>query len=106
MTLARRVFETVDKDLFPKLIDLLRALCRSGAANLSLVNAKQETLASILGAASVEQLDAQLTCIAELARIPLSPADMARAWIALLEQAKVAAAPLLPRGSRTLSTFE
>ncbi len=81
MTLARRVFTIEDKHVFPKLINLLRALYRSGAANLSLANAKRETMASILGAASVEQLDAQLTSIAELAEtrpLPLSPADLPR----------------------------
>jgi hypothetical protein len=79
MCLARRVLKTVDKRVLIDLINLLRTLSRSGTADVTLVSTKQETVCSILGAASAEQLGAHLKRIAVLARgrtLPLSRAEL------------------------------
>jgi hypothetical protein len=72
--------------LFRQLLALLRSLHRSGAANLTLANAKQETVC--LGSKSLEQFDAQLALISSLADIrslPLSPDDLAWGERALID---------------------
>jgi hypothetical protein len=79
MSLARRVFKTVDKRLLVDLINLLWTLFCAGVADVTLASTKQETMCSILGASSAEQLEAQLKRIAGLAQIrtlPLSRAEL------------------------------
>ncbi len=72
MTLARRVFKTKDAHSVYGLLLLLHLLACSGALNLSLTNAKQETVFSIVGAASADQFEPQLRRIVQLVPIPAS----------------------------------
>jgi hypothetical protein len=78
MSLARRMLRTVNRRSASELIDLLRAVSRSGAADMSLANGKQETVWSILGAPSAEQLEVQLSRIAELAQTQPLPLSIVR----------------------------
>jgi hypothetical protein len=72
----------IDREELGKLIGLLRAIVRTGVVDLTVSSSNGDTLATVLRASSnsVQHIEQQLACIAELASshsLPLTPADCA-----------------------------
>jgi hypothetical protein len=79
MALARRMFQLSSVKTLIELIDVLLAIVRSGAADLTLANSAGETLASILGVEKIEHIEQQLTRIRNTSHahdLPLSPLSL------------------------------
>jgi hypothetical protein len=58
-----------------QVLELLRAIVRSGAVNLTIANPKGETVASILGVESPQQIESRLEFLAQIASVQDTDAD-------------------------------
>ncbi len=70
MVLARRYFSHPNPKLLSGLLDLLDVVVRSGAVDVSAANSNGETLASVVGADSAQNLSARLQLLKREAKVP------------------------------------